>query len=370
MISLVMIGFLILALPLDEPPTDKAPACTSEAVDQTLRPLVDSGKVVGLCVGVIQGENSYVFGLGTTQRGPQGSTPNGKTIFEIGSISKVFTASLLAEAVERGDLKLDDPVASLVPTGVNVPSRNEKPITLRHLATHSSGLPRLPSNLKPNPIDPYKDYSPDDLFHFLANHSLSRDPGADYEYSNYGIGLLGHVLAMHANKTDYEALVVERICEPLGMLDTYLRVNQEQSSRFAQGYATGNLPAGRWEILTLGGAGGIRSTMDDMLKFARFCMEPDDSPLGRSIQNGWKPLFPMGQAPESPRVGLCWIVNPDGKVWHNGQTGGYHSLISLEQKTKTAVVLLSNSATPVIDRAGFQLHNLISNQTSGQAESH
>ena len=360
MISIILCGLLsLISTPVQSQSGDQSPA-VAQAVDQVLRPLVDSGKVVGMSVGILSGERSYVFGLGSTQRGEAGTVPTGKTIFEIGSVSKVFTASLLSELVERGEVSLDDPLTKFVPDGIRVPSRNDKPITLRHLATHSSGLPRLPSNLKPNLLDPYQGYTPDDLFGFLSDHTLRRDPGEAYEYSNYGVGLLGHILAIQANKTNYENLVTQEICKHLKMDDTCLQVNAEQSSRFAQGYSSLNLPAGRWEILTLGGAGGIRSTVDDMLRFASFCLHPDDSPLGSSIQHGWKPQFPMGLEPGSPSVGLAWVVNTDGTVWHNGQTGGYHSFLAFQPESNTALVLLSNSSSSDVDQAGFQLLKLLS----------
>jgi CubicO group peptidase (beta-lactamase class C family) len=327
----------------------------SARIAELLEPLVDSGKVVGMSVGVIDGDQTYAFGLGSTRRAPGAPVPDGRTVYEIGSISKVFTTTLLAEMAESGEVALDDPLARYVPEGVTVPSRNDKEITLRHLATHASGLPRIPSNLKPNPFDPYRGYTPDDLFGFLSHYALKREPGEHVEYSNYGVGLLGHVLARRAGHDDFEGLLLDRVCRPLGMRDTSLRINADQLLRFAQGYSSLRLPAGRWEILTLGGAGGIRSTVDDMLRFARFGLHPDDSPLGRGIQEARKPLRPMGPNPDGSKIGLAWIVEPDGAVWHNGQTGGYHSFLGLRPDAGKAVVILTNSSNGEVDGAGLRL---------------
>ena len=145
---------------------------------------------------------------------------DGNTVFEMGSISKVFTGALLADMVARGEVKLDDPIAKYLPQTVKVPSRNGRQITLLDLATQSSGLPRLPSNMRPADFsNPYADYSVQQLYEFLSGYSLTRDPGQRYEYSNLGVGLLGHVLALRAGKS-YEEILKERILDPLGMNDT------------------------------------------------------------------------------------------------------------------------------------------------------
>ena len=355
MLHLQSLCVLMLVSLADLTPLVDLDSTVSTIVNQTARELVDTGKVVGLSIGVVQGDNTFVFGLGKLSKAKDALFPDGRTMYEIGSISKVFTTSLLAECVERGEVNLDDPLSRYVPDGIKVPSRNEKPISFRHLATHSSGLPRLPSNLKLNLFDPYRDYSPEDLYSFLDHHELRRDPGELVEYSNYGVGLLGHTLARRVGKEDYEALLVERICTPLGMSETRLRLDDAQIARFSQGYSELGIPAGRWEILTLGGAGGIRSNVNDMVKFARFCLSPDDSSLGRSIQAGWKPQRPMGLQPGGPQIGLGWILNSDGVIWHNGQTGGFHSFLGLMPESKLAVVILTNSSSGAVDAAGFQL---------------
>src|SRR5262249_39710443 len=134
--------------------------------------------------------------------GPDSPAPGADTEFEIGSISKVFTTTLLAEMVGRGGVALDGPGQKLLPKGVRAPARGDKQITLFALATASSGLPRLP-DLKPaHPNDPYADFRPADLYAWLGKHELRRDPGAKYEYSNLGMGLLGHALALRLGKRE------------------------------------------------------------------------------------------------------------------------------------------------------------------------
>lgn len=176
-------------------------------IDRVASPLVERGVAVGLVVGVLEGGEGRCLAYGETVLG-SGKAPDEDTVYEIGSITKVFTALLLADAVERGAVSLDDPVQKYLPAGVILPVKGA-PITLAHLASHTSGLPRLPPNLKPaDDANPYADYSVDDLYASLRALRLESAPGR-YEYSNYGAGLLGHVLALQAGRP-YEELLVER----------------------------------------------------------------------------------------------------------------------------------------------------------------
>src|SRR5689334_1020665 len=175
----------------------------------------------GIVVGVIEAGRRRVVSVGSRSRG-DARPLDGDTLFEIGSITKVFTALLLAEAVQRGEVSLEEPVAKLLPAAVKVPARGGREITLLDLSTHSSGLPSLPSNLNPkDPANPYADYSVEQLYAFLSSAQLSRDVGSKYEYSNLGVGLLGHALALRDGQS-YEQLVRSRISGPLGMPSTVI----------------------------------------------------------------------------------------------------------------------------------------------------
>ena len=150
---------------------------------------------MGIVVGVIEPNGRRVVAYGHLANGDP-RTVDGDTIFEIGSVSKVFTSLLLADMVNRNEVALDDPAAKYLPDDVTLPERSGKAITLLDLSTHSSGLPPLPTNLKPkDPRNPYAGYTVDDLYQFLSGYTLPRDPGSEFEYSNLGAGLLGHLLA-------------------------------------------------------------------------------------------------------------------------------------------------------------------------------
>ena len=173
-------------------------------------------------VGIVDENGSSIVSCGKMDNGTDQEV-NGDTLFEIGSVTKTFTGLLLQDMVERGQMKLDDPVAKYLPTTVKMPTRNGKEITLLQLATHTSGLPCMPDYIDPKRADDQDaDFTVEKLYAFLSGYQLTRDPGAKWEYSNLGMGLLGHVIALKAG-TDYESLVVERICRPLKMDSTRIR---------------------------------------------------------------------------------------------------------------------------------------------------
>lgn len=294
----------------------------------------------------------------TAGHGNTGSPPIGldeRTVFEIGSITKVFTTTLLAEMAERGEVRLDDPVAKHLPASVTVPQWVFNKITLQDLATHTSGLPRLMTNLKPaDPRNPYADYSVEQLYAFLSGHRLARDVGAQYEYSNVGMGLLGHALALRAGKP-YEQLVTERILEPLAMRDTVVTLSPSLRQRLAPGFAMDGSRASNWDIPTLAGAGALRSTVHDMLVFLRANVSPPSNRLAPAIQRTHEGRTPTGRPGLS--VALGWhVLEADGAEihWHNGGTGGYRSWIGFDRKRGVAAAVLTSSAQSA-DAFGIEL---------------
>lgn len=314
---------------------------------------------VGIVVGVIDPKGRRVVSYGALAKDDKRRL-NGDTLFEIGSATKVFTSLLLADAVQRGEVALTDPVSKFLPSGVTMPQRGETKITLQDLATHTSGLPRLPSNFAPKDVmNPYADYTLEQLYSFLASATLTRDIGTHYEYSNLGAGLLGHVLALRTGMS-YEALVTKRILAPLKMKSTTITLSDALRKRLATGHDAALTPAKNWDFPTLAGAGALRSTTNDLLAF-----------LAAELGLGKKsPLAPAITAQHAVRrrptgnkgldIALGWhiLTTPGGReiVWHNGGTGGYRSFIGFDPKKKTGVVVLSNVFTPAgIDDIGRHL---------------
>jgi CubicO group peptidase (beta-lactamase class C family) len=257
-------------------------------------------------------------------------------------MTKVFTGTLLGDMIRRGKLELEAPLQGFLPADVKLHAIKDHPIRLVDLASQSSGLPRMPDNFAPkDPKNPYVDYSPDRLMEFLRKHQLERPPGK-YEYSNLGVGLLGYVLAKQAGKS-YETLVVDTVCDPLKMSDTRINLSDEQRKRLAPPYDGDLGEEKNWDFDALAGAGALRSTANDLLKFAVASLSHDERPVVKAIHTAWSPHYGK---PGEIRVGLCWQLARDGETWwHNGQTAGYTSAIFVYPPQKMAVVVLCNTAT-------------------------
>ena len=281
----------------------------------------------------------------------------GDTLFEIGSITKVFTSTILADMVQRGEVSLDDPVAKFLPPDVKVPESGGKKITLVDLATHTSGLPRMPNNFAPrDPDNPYSDYGVDRLYAFLSGYALTRDIGEKFEYSNLGVGLLGTALARRAGM-DYETLVRTRITGPLKMDSTGITLSAAQKARLAVGHNSTRAPVPSWDLTALAGAGAIRSDTVDMLAFVAAHLGYTETPLAKAMDSMTKVRRSAGGP--NTEIGLAWIIQKRGDReirWHNGGTGGYRSFVGYDPKARVGVVVLSNmSTTAGVDDIGMHL---------------
>lgn len=318
------------------------------------RALVDNGWTVGIVVGVVGAAGSQYFSYGVTSR-TGGAPVDQNTVYEIGSVTKVFTALALADMAVKGEVGLDDPVQRFLPDSVRVPKRDTFQITLRLLSAQRSGLPRLPLNLAPaNPANPYADYDATRLYAFLNGLTLARTPGAGYEYSNLGVGLLGFALARRAG-TSYEELVLGRIARPLGLASTRVALTPDLRARLAHGYQD-NREVSNWDLDALAGAGALRSTAADLTRLLAAAMGLSKTPLDSAFR---LTQVIQGDAGPTMRIGLAWhVMWPDSApvYWHNGGTGGYHSFIGFDPRRKVGVVVLSNS-THSIDDIGFHVLN-------------
>lgn len=323
----------------------------SEEIMNHIQARVEVEMNVGIVVAMIDGEDVAYSKWGKTAYS-QDAKIDEHSVLEIGSVSKVFTTILLSDMVLKGAMKLTDPISKYLPSSVTVPSRNDKQITLQDLATHTSGLPRMPSNFTPsNPNDPFSDYTVEQIYGFLSSYELTRDIGVQYEYSNYGMGLLGHILELQSGKS-YEELIHDIIAKPLGMDHTGLALTEAMTKRLAIGHL-GTNEVSNWNIITLGGAGGIRSSATDMVKFVQANMGVIKSPLMKAMTLSHQSAY---KATDSEfELGLGWHYENDKKVvWHNGQTGGYASFIGFLAGTQKGVVVLTNSAEN-ITALGFKL---------------
>jgi CubicO group peptidase (beta-lactamase class C family) len=268
-----------------------------------------------------------------------------ETIFEIGSITKVFTALLLADMVEHGEVALDDPVRKYLPNGVTVPSRGRRDITLSDLATHTSGLPRDPTNLDLRSLDdPYAEYRAADLHAFLAGYSLQRDPGTQFEYSNVGMGLLGHALATRASLS-YEAILTRRVLGPLGMKNTSVVVDEERRSRRATGHSQAVAPVPWWHFDAMAGAGAMNSTAQDMLVFAEAAMGAD-TPLKAAFARMTSVRRPTGGGTDQVLGWDAFRYQGNEVLAKSGVTNGFRSRFFVDRTGHRAVIVLINGGGP------------------------
>lgn len=329
-----------------------------ERIRAILKQEVEARRSKSIIVGIIDANGRQVFAEGIlSDENPM--PPDSNTVYEIGSITKVFTSLLLAQMSMNHQLNLSDPIAQFLPPAVLSPRRNDKEITLLSLATHRSGFPRNAYNLDPqNPDNPFTDYSLAQLHAFVSGVRLNRDIDSRWQYSNIGYTLLGQILASAGHKT-YEDLVLDKICAPLKLSNTWFKTPKGQKPTIAQGYTEYGKPAAAWDLLPLAGGGGLRSTVKDMLRFAAANMGMVPSEL--------QPAMDLCHEQQSKKDGtdeymsLGWTINKaEGReiVYKDGGTGGYRSFLGIDKIHQRAVVVLCNSNNGVTD---IGLHLLDSN---------
>lgn len=313
-----------------------------ETVQAWLKQRCDSQPGLSFAAATISKDGIQTYFYGQTQK--DGKPVDGDTLYEIGSISKVYTASLLAVAASQNQLTENDPLSSLFPEGTQLPQFEGKAIRLVDLATHQSGLPRLPFNLKPKRMeDPYVGYDGHALTTYLAEYALPHAPGTTWAYSNLGAGLLGFALAQ-SQATTYEQLLQNNLLRPLGLTNTMITLSPEQQKRLAIGHNKMMQPVSNWDFDALAGAGAVRSTVEDLAAFVAAHLFPEDSPLGRALASTHRARVAAGSA--NPPMALGWFILPDAQgrvLWHAGQTGGYRAMAAFDPQAGFGVVLLTNS---------------------------
>lgn len=310
----------------------------------------------GMVIGILDQHGSRVFSAGKLDNGTDQEV-NGDTVFEIGSVTKVFTSLLALDMARRGEVKLDDPVVKFLPARVKVPAYEGKEITLRNLATQDSGLPWNPDNLdkillrdpkKPS-LKEFKEacdaYTAEDLYAFLARHKLTNAPGTRFQYSNVGMALLGHAMALRAGES-YESLVVNRIARPLKMDSTRITLTPEQKARLARGHWADGKPSENVKFQVTASAGALLSTANDLLKFlsANLSLTRIElSPLMEEMQ-----IIRHADAPKFGKTAMPWfdegVYQPPGSelLGHGGGGFGYLAFIGFDKKQRRGVVVLSN----------------------------
>lgn len=352
-IKLLAIAFILLVSACEkDDPIHPNPANLQEEIENIIQPMVNSKKTVGAAVGIIKpGRKKELFFFGEKTKGG-GDIPDENTLFEIGSINKTMTGTVLADMVIKGEVNLDDPVENYLPGIANFPQYNGEKIKFKHLANQTSSLPRVPDNVPGDGTDnPVAGYTKELLYEFIDGYTLSRPIGSEEEYSNLAFGLLGHTLA-EKRGTSFDQQLHDVVFEKLGMNNSFTVVPPDNNNA-AQPYDHDFKPVSLWDFTdVMLGAGGVKSCLNDMLVFLEANMGYGDSDLKEALalsqQNTQTLNYPVA-------IGLAWInalKEADGTTLtqHNGRTAGSTAFIGFIKELDMGVVLLFNTDAP--GRAG------------------
>jgi CubicO group peptidase (beta-lactamase class C family) len=324
------------------PTSNPLKTLADKKIDTVARAYIQKANTVGLSIGLFKDGKFYTYNYGETARG-NSKLPTANTIYEIGSITKTFTAALLAYDVNQGAVKLSDPITKYLPDSVSA-NPSLQSITLLTLSNHTSGLPSLPDNLDPQTVDPtnpYKNYTAQMLFAYLQSCKLNAKPGNQYVYSNLGLSLLGIILERVSGKP-YAQMLAEIITKPLAMSSTLTHLPPALQPRFATVYNEAGSQTPAWQLNAFTPAGALRSTVTDMLAYAKANMSNDGSKLTKAFALTHQVTFT-----KDVKIGLAWhviTVNGIPYCFHDGGTGGSSSFLAFNAEKNIAVVVLSNCA--------------------------
>jgi serine-type D-Ala-D-Ala carboxypeptidase/endopeptidase len=321
-----------------------------ESIDKEANLYIQEGNSIGLVIGVVKNGKTFIKGYGTIKKEKQ-ILPDSLSIFELASTSKLFTTSTLQLLVDKGQLKLDDKIQTILTDKVKISSLGQN-TTLLHLATHLSGFPSLPNSFIAKMNDeknPYKDLVTKDIYDYLRTCEGKQAEG-NFEYSNFGMGLLGHLLELKSG-TKYEILVTKKLLGPLQMKNTFVTLDSINKKSIVEGYDENGNPSPIWTDNVLTGAGSFLSNASDMIKFIKANLHEEETSISKSLIQTHKRQL-------NGETGLGWILpssvdkllgNKD-IVWHNGMAGGYASFLAIDRTNGYGIIILSNKA---IDASTF-----------------
>lgn len=320
-----------------------------DSIKAIIKREVTNKRSKSIIVGIVDANGRQIVAEG--YKSDQNHTlPDGNTIYEIGSITKVFTSLVLADMSIKHQLNLTDPISKFLPKTVKIPVRNGKEISLLSLSTHRSGMPRFPYNVDPKNLEqPYADYTVDKLYEYVSHFEPPFDIDTKWRYSNVAYGLLGNILTLKAKK-DFETLITEEICKPLNLNNTVISLTAKQKSNLATGHAETGTAVGLTDLGAIGPGGSIRSTANDLLTFA-------EANLGL-IKTNLSPAIELTHVLQAKKDGndtyttMGWtLVSDDGKnlLFKDGGMPGYCTFLGIDKKNRIGVVVLSNSNNSVSD---------------------
>lgn len=321
-------------------------ATSDAATDAELQATVGKrlhGDRTGACFAVAVIENKAVRRAYVCADGNDPATRiDANTAFEIGSVSKPMMAALLAGLIREGKAALDDPLSAYLPKGSVVPTFEGKPILLWHIVTHTSGLPAIPAGVDYDPLNPYSRLDEATLLKALSTTPLAQAPGAKFEYSNFAAMLLSYAVARRAG-SDFETLLDTRVFSPLGMDSSYIN-RKPDAVKAAAGHTPDTKVTPAWTFPTdFAGVGGVRSTLDDMVRYVQGQFGGAPKPLDADFRLTHAPVANDAKAP----IAMHWMLAPlNGRTFlaHEGGTGGFSSFVAFDPDTEFGVVILSDTA--------------------------
>lgn len=347
--SLIIVLFLIISF-LASPALKTFAQIPMDSIKAIIEREVANKRSKSIIVGIVDANGRYMVSAGIkSDKDP--FAPDNNTMYELGSIGKLFTTLLLAEMSLKGELNYNDPVSKYLPQYVKVPSKNGKQITLLHLSTHRSGLGRMPYNLDPKDLEnPTADYSAEQLYECISNTELNRDIDSKWSYSNIGYGLLGQAL-MRVSGKSFAALLKQKITTVLNMKNTMIELTPKAKKNIAAPYFLVSYPTKNWQSPGMAGAGAASSNMNDMLTFAAANVGLIKSDLWPAME-----LTHQKQGLKDGNDGFItmgWTIMHEGNtdiLWKDGGTGGYRTFIGIDKKKKYGLIILSNTGmNPVTD---------------------
>lgn len=320
-----------------------------------LKAWVDESKgSTAAVIGVIDDKGTRFFSYGKTEK--KGVPVHEETLFEIGSLTKLFTALLLAVLDEEGAVDMDAPVWRYLPESRPYLQNEGRPVTLRHLASHTSGLPRIPENMGHSDFaNPYASFGEAELSACLKGYPLKGAslPGESYGYSNLGYGLLGYLMEK-VTQTPYEELLYEKVLNPLGLGRTRISAD---GLEMARPHGPFRNPVPVWDFDVLAGCGALKSSARDLLRFLSLVMEHEENPLKRSVEKTLREERPLEPGVEGDYICLGWhkltLANGEPYYIHDGGTGGSRSFLIFDNEKRKGAVILTNSAKPHDDLIDF-----------------
>lgn len=312
-------------------------------INEIIAPYANSSSTASLSIGIFKDNQTSYYGYGETKKG-NNTIPDSETLYEIGSITKTFTALLMIDYLQTNSLSIENPINNFLPSDIPIVQHDGNPIRIKHLLNHTSGLPRLPDDFETgmDPNNPYKHYDSSKVYSYLKNFTLQINPGQTWEYSNLGAGLSGIILERQNHKS-YEQLLIEKICTPLGLGKTKITLNSADSSNFAFGYNSYGRQVPYWDDMNaFKGAGAIKSNAKDLIAYGKNILNSQSSVLKTQIETCLNITFESSDL----KMGSGWIylsINGNEVLYHDGGTAGFTSFMFICKDKNLILVLLSNN---------------------------